>query len=208
VKIHIIGGPGSGKTTLAASLAARFGLPHHDLDQVVWQHGASLAGNLDEAFQLTARPGWVSEGVFLGWVEPLLAAADCIIHIEVAWPVAYARVLRRHILKTLRGANPYKTSQLWPFLSFVHDYYTAKIDANPVEYAAGQAYLERRAAWPALPSHERLLEQLPPSEDAFPLNAAFTRFYLASYRARLFTYHGARDEAALLRRLDARPPAD
>ena len=41
LKIYIIGGPGTGKSTLARGLAAITGLTHHDLDRVAWTTLAS-----------------------------------------------------------------------------------------------------------------------------------------------------------------------
>lgn len=34
MKIHIIGGPGSGKTFLAEKLSSQFWIPHYDLDDL------------------------------------------------------------------------------------------------------------------------------------------------------------------------------
>ena len=36
MKIHIIGGPGSGKTWLADRLSAEFNVPAFDLDDIFW----------------------------------------------------------------------------------------------------------------------------------------------------------------------------
>ncbi len=49
VKIHILGGPGSGKTTLAQNLAAKFHVPHYDLDQIGWKNGDRMAAYIDDA---------------------------------------------------------------------------------------------------------------------------------------------------------------
>jgi hypothetical protein len=36
-RIHIIGGPGSGKTSAGVALSQRFGLLHLDLDEIFWE---------------------------------------------------------------------------------------------------------------------------------------------------------------------------
>jgi adenylate kinase family enzyme len=201
VKVHIIGGPGSGKTTLATGLAQHLHIPLHELDQLVWKHGSHLKPYITAAFELAARPDWVSEGAFLVWIDPLLAAADLVIYIDVPWQVACWRVLRRHIKKTLRGVNPYKTSQLWDFLIWSYSYYTDKIDADREQYPRMRAYLAEREAGSAPPPPETLLRQFEIYEKSFPLSAAFTRASLEKYRDKLFIYRGPRDHNALLSRL-------
>jgi hypothetical protein len=43
-KIHLIGGPGSGKTSTGVALVHRFGLPHLDLDDIFWEREAPTYG--------------------------------------------------------------------------------------------------------------------------------------------------------------------
>ena len=38
MKIHIIGGPGSGKTFLAEKLSKELGIRHYDLDELQWDN--------------------------------------------------------------------------------------------------------------------------------------------------------------------------
>ena len=201
MKIHIIGGPGSGKTTLATDLAHQLHIPLHELDRLGWKNGSRLDDYVTDAFELAAQPDWISEGAFLVWIDPLLAAADLVVFIDVPWQLACWRVLRRHIVKTLRGINPYKTSQLWDFLIWSYSYYTDKIDANREEYPRMRAYLAEREAGSAPPPPETLRRQFEIYEKSFPLSAAFTRASLEKYRDKLFTYHGIRDHNALLSRL-------
>lgn len=61
MRVVVAGGPGAGKTTLAAELAARLGLPiiaTDDLQHLPWSDQSSVAATWME------RPGpWVMEGV-------------------------------------------------------------------------------------------------------------------------------------------------
>lgn len=99
MRIHILGGSGSGKTTLGQELSARFHIPHYDLDKVDWKK--------ENAHAIAERPGWVTEGIYLIFTEPMLYHADCIVLLEVPWPVAAWRIIRRHIVNSLRSNNPY-----------------------------------------------------------------------------------------------------
>ncbi len=77
LKIHILGGPGSGKTTLGECLSSRFHVPHYDLDQIGWKLN-DMAEYIDTAFALAKQPGWVTENIGVIWTDPLLYQADCI----------------------------------------------------------------------------------------------------------------------------------
>jgi adenylate kinase family enzyme len=67
-RIVIYGNSGSGKTTMARSLAAELGVPHLDLDSIAWERPlvrrsipATVA--LLEEF-VAANPSWVVEGCY------------------------------------------------------------------------------------------------------------------------------------------------
>src|SRR5439155_8294335 len=80
VRLHIIGIPSAGKTTLAKDVSSRLGIPYHSLDPVAFvddrwtlrpvaERDAMVAGILD-------KPSFVTEGGVLGWTEDLFSAAD------------------------------------------------------------------------------------------------------------------------------------
>ena len=85
-KLHILGGPGGGKSFTAAKLAARYSLPVCDLDDLFWDRRAdhdgvkARAATRDQALSRSvAEEAWVIEGVYYGWVSPSFERADLII---------------------------------------------------------------------------------------------------------------------------------
>ena len=52
MKIHIIGGSGSGKTYLAENLSKKYGIRHYDLDDLQWDNDAAWLLPLLEIFLL------------------------------------------------------------------------------------------------------------------------------------------------------------
>lgn len=104
-RIHITGSPGSGKSTLARRLSASLGLPVVPLDHVAYR-GPEFAdrdndARASEVRAIADQPQWVSEGIFVGWTQPLLEKADLIIWLDyLNWRGAVLRLLRR----TIRGA--------------------------------------------------------------------------------------------------------
>ena len=99
-RIHIVGGPGSGKSTLARRLGPSLGAPIYDLDKIAFEGLAfaerPLEARLADVRRIAGEPGWVTEGIFLGWTDDLLRAADAIIWLDhIGWYCASWRIIRR-----------------------------------------------------------------------------------------------------------------
>ena len=76
-RILVIGNAGGGKSVLARKLAAKRGLPYHEIDTIVWRPGWAMApqDEYDAAHvALIAEESWVLDG--LGWTETLPARFD------------------------------------------------------------------------------------------------------------------------------------
>lgn len=75
MRILIFGNSGSGKSTLARRLCEAHGLPHLDLDAIVWEPGEVAVQRTPEAIAaslaqfIAANPSWVIEGCYGELVE-------------------------------------------------------------------------------------------------------------------------------------------
>lgn len=100
-RIHIIGGAGSGKTTLARTLGARLDLPVYHLDEIYLGHGSQAERLLDVLFadvhRIAAQSAWITEGIYLLWTDELLRTADVIIWLDIPWRRAAWRLIVRYI---------------------------------------------------------------------------------------------------------------
>ncbi len=82
-RIHIFGGPASGKTTLARKLAGELGLPHVELDALFWAGGTAGYGVRRDPVERDRRlsgavkaESWIMEGVYWSWCQPSFERAD------------------------------------------------------------------------------------------------------------------------------------
>ncbi len=101
-RIHIVGGPGTGKSTLARRLGESLSLPVHHLDDIAFEGieflPRPLTAKMADVERIASEPRWICEGIFVGWVEALTKRADLIIWLDhVTWPRAAYRISRRFL---------------------------------------------------------------------------------------------------------------
>ncbi len=108
MKIHIIGGPGSGKTYLAEKLSGELGIRHYDLDELQWDNKSDSYGakrNPDERDMLLAdvlnKDDWIVEGVYYAWCQKCFADADKIYVLSVPRYKYRYRIIRRFVRRKL-----------------------------------------------------------------------------------------------------------
>ena len=105
----MVGGPGAGKSFFAKRIAAASGVELHHLDELAFE-GADYTPRPDEVTSVEARaiaeqPRWVTEGIFVGWVEPLFERADVIVWLDDGgWGRSARRIASRWARQALREA--------------------------------------------------------------------------------------------------------
>jgi adenylate kinase family enzyme len=84
-RVVVLGCAGSGKSTVAAQLARRTGLPFVPLDEHYWQPGWTMPP--DDAWRATQRrlvaePSWVLDGNYASSFDERLPYADTVVVLE------------------------------------------------------------------------------------------------------------------------------
>lgn len=131
-KIHMIGGPGSGKTYIAAKLSKMLGVPKHDLDSIFWDQDSEYFGSqtppvkrVEMLKKVLSEDKWIIEGVYYSWLEESFRQADYIFVFKTNVFVRDWRIVKRFILRKAKLApSPRKENlkTLIDFLKWNHQY--------------------------------------------------------------------------------------
>ncbi|MFZ2538402.1 MAG: DNA topology modulation protein FlaR [Oscillospiraceae bacterium] len=108
MKIHIIGGSGTGKTYLAKQLSIKYNVARYDLDDLFWdnsanQYGVKMPlGKRDEMLKsILEKDDWIIEGVYYSWLKDSFSEADTIIVLDISKRVYTFRIIYRFIKRKL-----------------------------------------------------------------------------------------------------------
>jgi adenylate kinase family enzyme len=109
-RVSVVGNSGSGKSTVAAALAARLGVPHVELDSIY--HQPNWVPLPHDEFRarvaaVTAEDAWVIDGNYTAVRDLVWARADTVVWIDLP----RALVMRRIIGRSFRRAA--RRQELW-----------------------------------------------------------------------------------------------
>ncbi|XVV11121.1 adenylate kinase [Actinoplanes sp. CA-131856] len=104
-RILVYGVTGAGKSTLAARIGERLGLPYHSIDDLMWEPGwVEVPDEIqrDRIRAVCAADAWVIDAAYQKWAEIVLRRADLIVGLDMARHVSYFRLLRRSLTRLVR----------------------------------------------------------------------------------------------------------
>ena len=131
-RIHIIGGPGSGKTYAARHLLSDLlGFPRYDLDDWFWDNEAQSYGMRAsdterdaKLMSITAENTWIIEGVYYRWLRLSFERTDIIFVLRPNVFVRDWRMLKRFVKRKFAVMPTKKESvlDLYRLIEWNHKY--------------------------------------------------------------------------------------
>lgn len=102
-KIHLVGGPGSGKTFSSTKLQELTGLKAYNLDKVFWDQDehtyirSSEECRTEKLKTILSQESWIVEGVYYKWLADSFRDADLIIILNPPVLLRQWRIFKRFL---------------------------------------------------------------------------------------------------------------
>ena len=130
MRVLVFGNSGSGKSTYARALAARGGVPHLDLDSIVWEPNQiavqrptqAIRQSLDEF--LSAHDTWIIEGCYGELVKAAASTCTQLVFLNPGVEACLANNARRPWEPHKYASLELQNSMLEPLKAWVAEYYT------------------------------------------------------------------------------------
>lgn len=131
LRVAIIGNSGSGKSHLAARLAASLCVRAIDLDSVFWLPGGFNAKRPAEdvdrmIVSVRSEQGWIVEGVFGDLIDRFLDLADHLMWLDLPWGVCRASLMGRGSESSKQNDPAQKEGNFVKLLTWSSEYWTRK----------------------------------------------------------------------------------
>ena len=100
----VYGVTGSGKTTMARQIAARTGLPWHEVDNLTWEPGWVTVPADEQRRRIAAicaGERWILDTAYGSWIEVPLARVELIVALDYPRWRSLARLIRRTMMRNL-----------------------------------------------------------------------------------------------------------
>jgi hypothetical protein len=157
----------------------------------------------EDAVALAEQPAWITEGIYLIVTEPMLYHADYIVLLITPWPIAAWRIVRRHLLNSLRGTQAYPgfngVKLLFKLLYYARHYYSHQNHPDKPSIEDLHSYLEAHQEIAAPPTQEfaRMYAETY-REIAAPPTQEFVRTYLDAYKEKVLVVKNTTDRERVL----------
>ncbi len=150
-RVWVVGNSGSGKTTVARTLAGRLGAPHVELDSINHQPGW-IPLEVDEFRQLVrevaAAETWVIDGNYRAVGDLVWDRADTVVWLDLSRPTVMRQIVGRTLRRVVRREELWNGNrERWQNLVSRDPLESVIVWAwtNHDKYAARYTVLEQRA---------------------------------------------------------------
>ena len=120
-RILVTGTSGAGKTTVAAALSGRLGIPHTDIDGLY--HGPGWVPRpefVDDVAALAAREEWVTEWQYSVVRPLLLGRADLLVWLDLTRAAVMRQIVPRTLRRRLRRVELWNGNVEPPLWTLLH----------------------------------------------------------------------------------------